>query len=87
MVERLMGFKRALSQKPDGLFLDESTSAADEPTEACFYRQLRERLAVTTAFSVGHQGTLRPFHARHFVAQPNGSGPASIVEVAVVTGC
>lgn len=87
MVERLLGFKRALSQKPDWLFLDEATSAADEATEACLYRLLRERLAGTTAFSVGHRGTLRPFHACHFVVQPNGSGRASIVEVAAVTGC
>ena len=62
-------------------------TAADEATEACLYRLLRERLARTTAFSVGHRGTLRPLHARHFVVQPNGSGLASIVEVAVVTGC
>jgi putative ATP-binding cassette transporter len=60
---------------------------ADEATEACLYRLLRERLAGTTAFSVGRRGSLRPFHTRHFVVQPNGSGPASIVEVAVVTGC
>jgi putative ATP-binding cassette transporter len=87
MVERLLGFTRAFSQKLDWLFLDEATSAADEATEACLYRLLRERLAGTTAFSVDRQGTLRLFHARHFVVQPNGSGPASIVEVAVVTGC
>jgi hypothetical protein len=40
-----------------------------------------------TAFSVGHRGALRPFHACHFVVQPNGSGLASIVKVAAVTGC
>jgi hypothetical protein len=33
-------------------------------------------------FSVGHRETLRPFHVRHLVVQPNGNGPASIVEVA-----
>ena len=48
-------------------------------TEACLYRILRERFAKTIAFSVGHRGTLRPFHTRHFVVQPNGSGLASIV--------
>jgi ABC-type uncharacterized transport system fused permease/ATPase subunit len=42
---------------------------------------VRERLAGTTVFSVGHRGTLRPFHARQLVVQPNGSGPASITEV------
>jgi putative ATP-binding cassette transporter len=46
---------------------------------------LRERLVGTTVFSVGHRGTLRSFHARQLVVQPNGSGPAAIVEVAAVT--
>jgi vitamin B12/bleomycin/antimicrobial peptide transport system ATP-binding/permease protein len=87
VVERVVGFEPALVQKPDGLFLDEATAAVDKATEACLYRLLRERLARTTAFSVGHRGTLRPFHACHFVLQPNGSGLASIVEVAAVTGC
>jgi hypothetical protein len=42
---------------------------------------VRERLAGTALFSVGHRGTLRPFHAREFVVRPDGSGPGSIVEV------
>jgi hypothetical protein len=32
-------------------------------------------------FSVGHRSTLRPFHDRQLFAEPNGDGPASIVEV------
>jgi hypothetical protein len=35
----------------------------------------------------GYRETLRPFHACHFVVQPNSSGLASIMEVAAVTGC
>jgi vitamin B12/bleomycin/antimicrobial peptide transport system ATP-binding/permease protein len=54
----------------------------DEPTEARLYQLVRERLAMTTAFSVGHRSTLRNFHARQFVVRPDGNGPASIVEVA-----
>jgi hypothetical protein len=64
-----------------------ASTVVDEATEACLYRLPRERLAGTTAFSVGYWRTLAPFHARHCVVQPNGSGPASIVEVAAVTGC
>jgi hypothetical protein len=45
MVERLLGFKRALSQKPDGLCLDEATAAVDEATEACLYRRPRSASA------------------------------------------
>jgi ABC-type uncharacterized transport system fused permease/ATPase subunit len=32
-------------------------------------------------FSVGHRETLRRFHSRQLKIQPNGSGPASIVDV------
>jgi putative ATP-binding cassette transporter len=83
--QQRIAFARALVQKPDWLFLDEATSAVDEATEAHLYRLVRERLAGTTVFSVGHRGTLRPFHARQLVVQPNGRGPASVVEVAAVS--
>jgi hypothetical protein len=79
--QQRVAFARALIHKPDWLFLDEATSAVDEATEAHLYRLVRERLAGTTVFSVGHRGTLRPFHTRQLAVQPNGGGPASIVEV------
>jgi vitamin B12/bleomycin/antimicrobial peptide transport system ATP-binding/permease protein len=80
--QQRIAFARALVQKPDWLFLDEATSAVDEATEARLYQLVRQRLVGTTVFSVGHRGTLRPFHARQLVLQPNGSGPAAIMEVA-----
>ena len=80
--QQRIAFARALVQKPDWLFLDEATSAVDEPTEARLYQLVRERLAMTTVFSVGHRSTLHSFHARQFVVRPDGNGPASIVEVA-----
>jgi putative ATP-binding cassette transporter len=79
--QQRIAFARALVQRPDWLFLDEATSAVDEPTEARLYRLLRDRLPATALFSVGHRSTLRPFHHRQLFAQPNGDGPASIVEV------
>jgi putative ATP-binding cassette transporter len=79
--QQRIAFARALVQKPEWLFLDEATSALDEATEARLYRLVRERLPGTALFSVGHRGTLRPFHAREFVVRPDGSGPGSIVEV------
>jgi len=81
--QQRIAFARALVQKPDWLFLDEATAAVDEATEARLYRLLRERLAGTTVFSVGHRATLRPFHARLLVVQVSASGPGSIVEVPV----
>ena len=56
----------------------------DEATEARLYRLVRERLADTTVFSVGHRATLRPFHSRQLLVRANGNGPASIVEVTAV---
>jgi putative ATP-binding cassette transporter len=82
--QQRIAFARALVQKPDWLFLDEATSAVDEATEARLYRLVRERLAGTTVFSVGHRATLRAFHARQLLIRTNGNGPASIVEVTAV---
>jgi vitamin B12/bleomycin/antimicrobial peptide transport system ATP-binding/permease protein len=83
--QQRIAFARALVQKPEWLFLDEATSAVDEPTEARLYRLVRERLGATTVFSVGHRATLRAFHSRHLLVRANGSnGPASIVEVTAV---
>jgi putative ATP-binding cassette transporter len=82
--QQRIAFARALIQKPEWLFLDEATSAVDDATEARLYRLVRERLAGTTVFSVGHRATLRPFHSRHLLVRTNGNGPASIVEVTAV---
>lgn len=79
--QQRIAFASALVQRPDQLFLDEGTSAVDEATEERLYRLLREHVAGTTLFSVGHRGTLRPFHPCQLKVQPNGSGPAAIVEV------
>ena len=73
---------RALVHEPEWLFLDEATSAVDEPTEARLYRLLEERLPATTVVSVGHRSTLRRFHARRLLVQPNGSSPAAVLDVA-----
>src|SRR5207302_2882081 len=79
--QQRIAFARALVQKPDWLFLDEATSALDEATEARLYRLLRERFPDVALFSVGHRGTLRPFHARELVVRSDGKGPARIVDV------
>jgi putative ATP-binding cassette transporter len=84
--QQRIAFARVLVQKPDWLFLDEATSALDEKTEADLYRLVRERLAKTTVFSIGHRATLRPFHARLLVVQLSENGPASIVEVHTAPG-
>jgi putative ATP-binding cassette transporter len=83
--QQRIAFARALIQKPEWLFLDEATSAVDEASEARLYRLLRERLAETAVFSVGHRATLHSFHARRLVVQLAGNGPGSIVELPAVS--
>jgi putative ATP-binding cassette transporter len=80
--QQRIAFARALVQKPEWLFLDEATSALDEETEARLYALLRDRLPATTVVSVGHRSTLRAFHARRLVVTPNGTGTATVTEVA-----
>ena len=81
--QQRIAFARALVQKPDWLFLDEATSAVDEAAETRLYQLVRDRLRGTAVLSVGHRSTLRAFHGRQLVVKPNGSAPASIVEVAL----
>ena len=60
--QQRLAFARALLHKPQWLFMDESTSALDEETEAAMYTLLAEKLPGTTVVSVGHRSTLVRFH-------------------------
>jgi putative ATP-binding cassette transporter len=62
--QQRLAFVRALIYEPTWLFMDESTSALDEDTEAAMYKLLAERLTKTTLVSVGHRSTLTSFHQR-----------------------
>ncbi len=62
--QQRVGFTRALLQKPDWLFLDESTSALDVNTERMLYHLLRERLPDSTLFSISHRPGLTDYHER-----------------------
>lgn len=64
---------RALLAKPDWLFLDEATSAMDEPAEAKVYEVLRERLPDTALVSIGHRPSLKAFHERRLVLERSGA--------------
>lgn len=64
--QQRIAFARAILIRPDFIFLDESTSALDEATEAYLYKTLRDRLPKATLVSIGHRATLKPWHARVF---------------------
>ncbi|RYY15292.1 MAG: ABC transporter ATP-binding protein/permease, partial [Alphaproteobacteria bacterium] len=72
--QQRLAVARAVLAKPDWLFLDESTAALDEPSEAAIYRMLRERLPGTTIVSIGHRSTLHALHERRLDMQPANDG-------------
>jgi vitamin B12/bleomycin/antimicrobial peptide transport system ATP-binding/permease protein len=72
--QQRLGIARALLQKPDFLFLDESTASLDEAAEATLYRLLKTRLASTTLVSIGHRSSLANFHDRHLVMTDDALG-------------
>ena len=57
-----VAFIRILLTKPEVVFLDEITSALDEPTEYLLYKTIKERLPNMIILSVVHRGTLHQFH-------------------------
>jgi putative ATP-binding cassette transporter len=65
---------RALLAKPDWLFLDEATTAMDEPMEAEIYKMIREKLPGTTLVSIGHRSSVGQFHKRRLELHDTGAG-------------
>ena len=62
-----VAFLRALLVRPSVVFLDETTSALDEPTETALYTTLRDELPQAIIVSVGHRSTLLAFHDKRVV--------------------
>lgn len=70
--QQRVAFARALLLEPTLLFLDESTSALDEPSEEALHALLAQALPGTTLVSVGHRRTLRRWHRTILSAQGQG---------------
>ncbi|CAG7603394.1 ABC transporter ATP-binding protein/permease [Candidatus Vallotia tarda] len=60
--QQRLAIARVLLQKPDFLFLDESTSALDLETEAALYQVLRQYLAHAAIVSVAHRESVQVMH-------------------------
>ena len=72
--QQRIAIARALLERPDWLFMDESTAALDEKLEAEVYRMLKQRLPKTTIVSIGHRSTLVALHARHIHMMEGAGG-------------
>jgi putative ATP-binding cassette transporter len=73
--QQRVAIARALLARPDWLFLDEATSAMDEPMEAAIYAMLHADMPGTTVVSIGHRSTLKAMHDRVVEMKPaQGAG-------------
>jgi putative ATP-binding cassette transporter len=81
--QQRLAIARALLNKPDWLFMDESTSAIDEDHEAALYRILAERLPQTTVVSIGHRHSLAALHQRLIRIDRAPGHPGRLLEEAV----
>ena len=63
--QQRIAFARVLLQKPQVIFLDESTSALDEGNEYLLYRLVSTRLPRSIMVSVTHRDSVRQHHDYH----------------------
>lgn len=70
--QQRLAFIRILLLRPDIVFLDESTSALDEPREAQAYEILHQLLPQMAVVSVGHRSSLLRFHDKQLVLAGDG---------------
>ncbi len=70
--QQRLAFIRILLLRPDIVFLDESTSALDEPREAQAYETLRQLLPQMAVVSVGHRSSLLNCHDKQLVLAGDG---------------
>lgn len=70
--QQRLAFIRILLLRPDIVFLDESTSALDEPREAQSYEILHQLLPQMAVVSVGHRSSLLNCHDKQLVLAGDG---------------
>ena len=76
--QQRLAFARALLYRPNWLFLDEASSALDEPTERRMYELLAERLPGAAVISVAHRPSVAAMHDRQLVIDPAIQGVTSV---------
>ena len=68
--QQRVAFARALLYRPNWLFLDEASSALDEPTERRMYELLAQRLPGAAVISVAHRPSVEALHKRQLIIDP-----------------
>lgn len=71
--QQRLAFARVLFNRPQIVFLDESTSAMDEGLEHALYSLLRNAMGDTMLVSVGHRATLANFHTHRLDLEAQGT--------------
>ena len=70
--QQRLAFARLFLQRPRWIFMDEATSAIDEPGEAVLYETLIRELPNAGIVSVGHRSSLIAFHETRLVFEGEG---------------
>ena len=72
--QQRVGFARVLINRPQWLFLDESTAALDAVTARAMYELVRARLPDAAIISIAHSADIIDHHDRHLVLTPTPLG-------------
>ncbi|MBK5006218.1 ABC transporter ATP-binding protein/permease [Pseudomonas sp. S32] len=71
--QQRLAFARVLFNRPEVVFLDESTSAMDEGLEHAMYSLLRQQMPRALLVSVGHRSTLAGLHTHRLRLDGQGA--------------
>ena len=71
--QQRLAFARVLLVAPDWVFMDEASSALDEPREQELYELIKRELPTTSVVSVGHRSTLYAQHEMELRLTGDGS--------------
>ena len=78
--QQRVAFARVLINRPQWLYMDESTSALDAPTAIALYDLVRARLPGSTLISIAHNPEIASFHDRKVTLVPGDAGSRVVVD-------
>lgn len=78
--QQRVAFARVLINRPQWLYMDESTSALDAPTAIALYDLVRARLPGSTLISIAHNPEIASFHDRKVTLVAGDAGSRIVVD-------